>query len=753
MHRATRSKPSRSMPPCALLAIAAAACGGGPGDAGAAALTVTIAARSSPCAAEAIVFGASAAGVAFTCDLDGEVGACASPFALPPGLATGTHALRVTGAAGGATASSSILFTIDASAEVEVAGTSPPADGSSRVDGAGLISFVAGEPVTARCSLDGAGPVDCSSPRLDGAFPYAGLDERENPHRFEVVVTDACGNTASARVELEVDGTPPAPCLVEASTGACLAAPPRTGGAGALTFAGEPGAYACALTTEAPAGVAVPAEPPLGQSFECRPGEPIEFAGLLDLGGEPHAYTLVVAGVDLHGNASLTRLPWLVDTTGPAVRIEAASPRPERGELVVSYRVAGQDDVSGVTCDLDGVPCVCGPASASCGQVSAGAHRLTVVAHDAFGNRGAPGLAAPVMTYGPAGGRAILLGFDLEEANPSAVALLQAAVNTVPWKRSGAFDRPLRVLAYPGGAPSFGELVNVRGALDGLIDPDRAELLSDPSPAALARALPGMDVLLVLDLNDGRSAKEIGAAWGEDPTLREFLDAGGVVVVLDGLSGFAAGLPIASDTWQVLAGGPDPIVAVSSAFADGVAPPPLRYLPTVVETVLGRPSELFTTASPAPPNGRVHFRLGEGELARETYGVASLLSSGASVIEKIFPVYKVAIRVPVTAPGAPFTVGTTLPDGDVAGVECAIAVVRCDSPGGCCAGADPRASACACPVVDAATHTFALPEPPGSYVVEARVLSPRRQLADPAADPAPRPGRTAEQAVVITGRE
>jgi hypothetical protein len=121
-----------------------------------------------------------------------------------------------------------------------------------------------------------------------------------------------------------------------------------------------------------------------------------------------------------------------------------------------------------------------------------------------------------------------------------------------------------------------------------------------------------------------------------------------------------------------------------------------------------------------------------------------------AVIEKVFPVYSLSIGPSgQVTPGAGFRVDTSLPDGDIAALECVVVVERCDNVGGCCPGADPTASLCACPVVDAAARSFALPRRSGSYSIEGRVLSPRRPLADPATDAQPRPGRVAETFVTV----
>lgn len=275
-------------------------------------LTVTIAPSTAPCPARAIDFGASLAGATFACALDGQAAApCASPFTLPAGLTEGAHTFAVTASAQGKTASTAAPVFIDLTRpEVTIAGVLPDPDASGRFDRTGLILFASSKPVAALCGIDGHDPVDCGERPFDGAFAFAGLDDQRNPHLFKVQVTDSCGRRASARLELDVDTTPPAPCLVAATTeggaafddgGGCLAETATTGADGSLTFAAEPGAYRCTLTTEI-----------FDTPFDCAPGEPIRFAALLDAGDDPHPYALIVEGVDVHGNQSRTALRWLV---------------------------------------------------------------------------------------------------------------------------------------------------------------------------------------------------------------------------------------------------------------------------------------------------------------------------------------------------------------------------------------------------------------------------------------------------------
>ena len=291
-----------------------------------AALHVKIVPRVSTCAIEVIDFFATAADATFACELDGTVTApCVPTFHLPPDIAAGRHTFTITATRGPQTAAATSQFEIDTSRpQVQILDVLPPRDPFERTDPDGEIHFTTTKPVAASCHVDGDDPVDCTSATLDGFFRFAGLSDAVKPHTATVAVVDACGNTASSLVRFAVDSTPPAPCLEEVRTeggpdvragGACLTAP-TSGGSGALTFRSEPGSYVCTITTTVPAGRVPPrAVPELDLLFGCSENTPIPFAGLQDFGAGPQPYALIVDGIDAHGNASRTSIPWLVDTT------------------------------------------------------------------------------------------------------------------------------------------------------------------------------------------------------------------------------------------------------------------------------------------------------------------------------------------------------------------------------------------------------------------------------------------------------
>jgi hypothetical protein len=229
------------------------------------------------------------------------------------------------------------------------------------------------------------------------------------------------------------------------------------------------------------------------------------------------------------------------------------------------------------------------------------------------------------------------------------------------------FTRPIKVVGWDGGTVLAAEKANALAAIQGRLGglglswtsaTDYAEL-TDETDAALREALFGRDVLLVFDQNDdSRRLKAIGTAWHE--RLRAFLEAGGIVIVLDGRK-------LDDET-------PSNTVAILSA------PPPTRGAPlldaepspsAVTESDVRRlfathPLRAGVADTVTARTNTVWFDLGDTEQPSEVYAVPNMLCpaagcpSGATVIDKIFPVYTLGITPQAAPSGAHCPTGTIL---------------------------------------------------------------------------------------------
>ena len=719
-------------------------------------LSVSIDARQTACASESIAFAASQPGATFTCNLDGTSAGCTSPFALPGNISGGAHTFTVTATLGAATATNALLFTIDRTAPtVDIIGILPDNtnDMFGNYDASGNVFFIVNKPgISARCDVDNL-TADCNTMLGEGSFAYGPLDDGGNPHVATVVVTDACGPTASATFEFSVDSSPPAPCLTDVSTtggpdlangGACLAVAAKSGTTGSLTFGAERGSYTCTLHTD---GVILklPGTPPVTSigPFNCTPGTPIAFTGLSDFGANGLTWTLSIDGLDLHGNRSVTALDWIVDATPPTVRLGAATPNAANGSLRVAYTVAPTLDLTeGVTfpvCTLDGRACSCDDTGMTCTQVSAGDHVVAVRPRDHWANSGATVTSATpvVMTYGPNAGRLILIGHDFDVENGNTTALLGAALTDVPWLKTGAFNRKPRVLwLAPAGATGSAAFTNVTDDWASVIDVAGSDALSDPD--RIDAELPDHDILFVFDQESSTTSAAIGASWntlatGGETRLTHFLDNGGTVIVLDGwVAGDSSQL---SETWRVVAGGDDPALGVNSSVAvvSTFSPAIASYLPILDESLDPTGvSDLFVADSYAAPASSVAFVLNDDELStgqpREVYQelvFCETCTPPGIVFEKVFPVYTIAVAPPQNGQfylpnsAVPLSVTPSTPGP----VSCTLECFDQNCP---CAA---RAQICAC--TSSGPNAFTFPNMTGSYAMEFLQK-----------DPAGRPGRT-----------
>jgi hypothetical protein len=269
--------------------------------------------------------------------------------------------------------------------------------------------------------------------------------------------------------------------------------------------------------------------------------------------------------VDAAGNEGpLATRNWVVDATPPLVTAISTTDS-GGGNVRVSFTVT---DVRGATishidCRMDGAPFAICRALSPVGfvdyELSPGSHTFEVYAVDEFGNTGHVGVSSPNLptpfarrdlsvTTGP--GHLVVIGNDYTDQDPNGVSSWQAQllVNAVTLSPALGFSRGVNLLAVraPSDVVDQSEIDNVTASLKVPLDTGVYREISNL--ANVPTELPGADVLLIYDQN-GADASVFASTL--EPTLRAFLDAGGVVVVLDGI--YDEDKQATSDTYRVLA--------------------------------------------------------------------------------------------------------------------------------------------------------------------------------------------------------
>ena len=308
-----------------------------------------------------IAFSANDATASFTCALDGQAAACASPFTAT-NLTDGNHTFQVYGrdVAGNQSATISDSWTVDASAPTVTMGLRNPAGSLVSSRTISLTFSSADATATFFCALDGQASASCASP-----FSAASL--ADGNHSFQVYARDAAGNQSTVATEnWSVDATAPIVSLgARTPAGSLVSAksvsiPFGVNEAGALFF--------CSLDGQAAGPCA----------------SPYAASNLAD-----GNHTFQVYARDVAGNQSATLSDsWTVDASAPTVAISSRTPA---GSLVtaksVSIAFSSSDAAAIFFCALDG------QASASCASpftssnLSDGTHSFQVFARDAAGNQ------------------------------------------------------------------------------------------------------------------------------------------------------------------------------------------------------------------------------------------------------------------------------------------------------------------------------------------------------------------------------
>ncbi|MCY4724744.1 Ig-like domain-containing protein [Nocardioides sp. STR2] len=294
--------------------------------------------------------------VSFECEVDGAAWAtCASPLPLT-GLDQGAHTVRVRAVLQGTLRDPSpatVTWTVDT-----VGPTTTITSGPSGTVGAGprTFTFVADEPSSFTCVLDGGTPYACSSPEGLGTLG-------SGAHTFTVRATDDAGNVGEAAARSwVVDAEAP----VVTITGRPAAVTNQTSGSVAFTVDDASASVECRLDG--------------GTWSAC--ASPVTRTGLAE--GE---HVLEVRATDAAGNVSdPAAAQWRVDTTAPVVTITSAPVLPVSSPRVtIGFTVSEPADT---VCRVDGgafTPCT-SPFEFT--GLSDGVHRLEVRATDAAGNTG-----------------------------------------------------------------------------------------------------------------------------------------------------------------------------------------------------------------------------------------------------------------------------------------------------------------------------------------------------------------------------
>jgi hypothetical protein len=302
-------------------------------------------------------FSASEPGASFECRVDSFAFVpCSSPFTTDP-LPDGTHTFEVrardaVGNADGSPARWS--FTLDNTAPESTITAGPPVVGS---DPTPRFEFGADEPgVTFSCRIDGGAYAPCTS-------PFVGPALEDGTHTFEVIATDAAGNTEAtpATRTFKVDALAPQTAI--------SAGPPSRTRDTTPTFeftAGEPGTL-----------------------FECRLGDapfapcesPFTTAPLAD-----GTYTFDVAAIDEADNrdASPAARTFTVDTQAPQTTIDG--PSGPTNDPEPTFTMTSNEPGVTFQCQVDDGPFTACTTPFTTGTLPEGEHVITIRAVDAAGN-------------------------------------------------------------------------------------------------------------------------------------------------------------------------------------------------------------------------------------------------------------------------------------------------------------------------------------------------------------------------------
>ncbi len=269
---------------------------------------------------------------------------------------------------------------------------------------------------------------------------------------------------------------------------------------------------------------------------ECRV-DSVEVAcepGTLSQTLEGGEHTVTVQAFDAaDAGGPVDSVTWTVDAAPPVITAVTSTDL-GAGSVRVSYTVADESAVLRIRCAIDGGPRVaCGTGASGSrryDELGPGPHTVDVDAIDEWGHSGgavtpspAPSVHATLtldVVLGP--GHLIVIGDDYADPFGPVSQLDRLLFNAFAQSAAMSFDRPLRIAALTEGA-SDEEIQHLETFLDLSIGPVVVTL----DFASLADGVSGVDVLLIPDQNGSSSP------FGPAP-LSSFLDAGGVVILLEG---------------------------------------------------------------------------------------------------------------------------------------------------------------------------------------------------------------------------
>lgn len=304
------------------------------------------------------VFASDDASSSFRCALDADTLApCANPRTFS-GLSQGAHSVRVAAVdpTGNIDATpATYAFSVDTIAPDTTITSAPPMLTSTT---SATFTFTGSEAnTTFRCSLDGAAPQVCASPRT-----FAGLGQ--GTHTVTVAAADAVGNAdpSPAESSFTVDSVAPDTSIVSA--------PPELSNATSATvrFASSE----------------------QGSSFRCRLDD-----GPTTVCSSPHTVTglsdgthlVRIGAFDATGNTDPTpaQVTFTVDTVAPDTVITSGPPALSSSRSV-SFGFASEDPDASFRCALDDAPYTACSSPTQVSDLSPGTHTMRVRAIDRAGN-------------------------------------------------------------------------------------------------------------------------------------------------------------------------------------------------------------------------------------------------------------------------------------------------------------------------------------------------------------------------------
>jgi hypothetical protein len=493
--------------------------------------------------------------VTFRCDFGQGFVECASGFQFA-NLTGGSHTVNIEGTdKWGNVSVKPFTWTVDATGPTVIVSSPQP---GSVVPGTGTItwSVPTADATHFVCTIDG-GAIPCSGTSV-------GYDLPTGDHTFEIVAFDQFENPSVdppsvSRVTFTVDADPPV-IVVGAVSGVCLPV--------VIPFNTSPPddivSYVCALDS--------------GAFTPCQ--EPSFIVSTATNG----AHILRIVATDTVGNQSpQTTVNFNVDTVGPLLTAGTTTGTTNTGVVVINYTssepiisLTGEVHIANPP-DGDDVTAACAPSAnaLTCSFLAAENNVVFARATDSCGNPSGPSTdatgdtvvtaiapfgpkPAPPNAYFGSDGHVVLIGHDYFTMPVSPIdQLVTRAGELAPFTHRNlgpgfpSSARQVRVLLFtdldcniilkPGGGGAGGpplcegavESANLQAALgQGFF----VRQFNDPN--LLESLLPGYDVLLVADQNvrsdfGDPDLSTISSTW--TPILRPFVDAGGVVVVTDGL--------------------------------------------------------------------------------------------------------------------------------------------------------------------------------------------------------------------------